>query len=138
MDPQPFTIIDDGHVVECRARVAADSVRLDAATVGDALGWELKAQGLCKDDRCIATRSEPQLVSSDGIDLAALARLLCRPLALDAAERTACLGTSAEERIAQLASLEAPEFTLPDLNGRLHALSDYRGKKILLVAYASW
>jgi peroxiredoxin len=27
---------------------------------------------------------------------------------------------------------------LPDLSGRMHALSDFRGKKVLLVAYASW
>lgn len=38
----------------------------------------------------------------------------------------------------RLASLEAPDFTLPDLDGRPHSLSDYRGQKILLAAYASW
>ena len=32
----------------------------------------------------------------------------------------------------------APDFSLPDLAGRLHTLSDYRGKKVLLIAYASW
>ena len=26
----------------------------------------------------------------------------------------------------------------PDLEGKLHSLSDHRGKKVLLVAYASW
>src|SRR5439155_1238873 len=29
-------------------------------------------------------------------------------------------------------------FTLADLDGRLHTLSNHRGKKVLLVAYASW
>ena len=33
---------------------------------------------------------------------------------------------------------QAPAFTLPDLDGKPHSLSDYRGKKVLLVAYASW
>ena len=61
-----------------------------------------------------------------------------RPLALDVDERAAYLGASAAERGAQLATLQAPDFTLPDLSGRLHSLSDYRGKKVLLVAYASW
>ena len=44
-----------------------------------------------------------------------------------------------------IASLEAAgasgisvDFTLPDLAGRPHRLSDHRGKKVLLVAYASW
>jgi hypothetical protein len=27
---------------------------------------------------------------------------------------------------------------LPDLDGNLHRLSDYRGKKVLLSAWASW
>ena len=35
-------------------------------------------------------------------------------------------------------SLEAPNFTLPDMNGRAHSLADYRGKKVLLITWASW
>ena len=61
-----------------------------------------------------------------------------RPLALDAEERAAYLGTSAGDRGEALATLQAPDFTLADVEGKLHSLSDYRGKKILLVAYASW
>jgi len=38
----------------------------------------------------------------------------------------------------RLRSLEAPDFTLPDLDGKLHSLSDYRGKKVLLMSWASW
>ena len=30
---------------------------------------------------------------------------------------------------------KAPEFTLPDQNGELHSLSDYKGKKVLLYFY---
>jgi len=29
----------------------------------------------------------------------------------------------------------APEFSLPDQNGKVHALSDYRGKKVILYFY---
>jgi len=45
---------------------------------------------------------------------------------------------SARERQAALASLEAPDFALPDPTGRMHRLSDYRGKKVFLVTWASW
>lgn len=41
-------------------------------------------------------------------------------------------------RRAALASLQAPDFELPDLDGKMHRLSDYRGKKVLLAAWASW
>src|SRR5262245_22345130 len=61
-----------------------------------------------------------------------------RPVAIDTDERAAYLGVSAEERGRQLASLEAPDFTLPDLDGRPHSLSQHRGKKVFLVAYGSW
>lgn len=31
--------------------------------------------------------------------------------------------------------IKAPEFTLPDQNGEMHSLSDYRGKKVILYFY---
>lgn len=33
---------------------------------------------------------------------------------------------------------EAPDFTLADIDGASHRLSDFRGKKVLLVFWASW
>jgi hypothetical protein len=77
-------------------------------------------------------------VSDAGVDLAALAVLLDRPLALDLEHRAAALAAPAGERAARLGRLEAPDFALPDLAGRQHRLSDHRGKKVLLIAYASW
>jgi hypothetical protein len=32
----------------------------------------------------------------------------------------------------------APDFTLPDLDGKLHSLSAYRGRKVFLFCWASW
>ena len=31
--------------------------------------------------------------------------------------------------------VKAPDFTLPDQNGNMHSLSDYRGKKVILYFY---
>jgi peroxiredoxin Q/BCP len=31
--------------------------------------------------------------------------------------------------------IKAPEFTLPDQNGKMHTLSDYRGQKVILYFY---
>ncbi|MCH6564016.1 MAG: redoxin domain-containing protein [Myxococcales bacterium] len=87
---------------------------------------------------CIPLEDEQDLLSDDGVDLAGLAELLTRPLALDPEERVAYLGEAARDQSAQLMSLRAPDFSLPDLDGKLHSLSDQRGRKVLLVAYASW
>jgi hypothetical protein len=133
-----LTLIDDGRAVEVPARLAGDEVRLRPDDVRDVLGWELKPEGLCREGVCVPARAEPSLATADGIDLAALARLLGRPLAVDAGERAAYLGIAARDRAAQLTTLQAPDFTLPDLAGHPHSLSDYRGRKVLLIAYASW
>ena len=34
--------------------------------------------------------------------------------------------------------IDAPEFTLPDLEGRIRRLSDFQGKFILLNFWATW
>jgi hypothetical protein len=78
------------------------------------------------------------LVREGDIDLAAFADVVGRPLALDLVERAAALGTPAGDRAAVLDTGEAPDFTLPDLSGQLHSLSEHRGKKVLLIVYASW
>jgi hypothetical protein len=74
----------------------------------------------------------------EGAELLRRAAAEGRPVAVDQAERAGYLGVAAGARAAALASLEAPDFTLPDLDGRLHSLAEHRGKKVLLVAYASW
>jgi len=48
------------------------------------------------------------------------------------------LGEGADLRNDALLSLVAPDFTLPDLDGKLHSLSDFRGKRVLLITWASW
>jgi hypothetical protein len=133
-----FTLLAEGRATETAATIDGGSIRIGADALARATGWELKPQGLCKDDRCVPVRDRGRLVGADGLDLRALADVLGCPLAVDVDERVACLGASSDERGARLASLEAPDFTLPDLNGKLHSLSDQRGKKVLLVAYASW
>jgi len=74
----------------------------------------------------------------EGVELAKRAQAMGRPVAVARDERVAYLGVSARERAKVLASLEAPDFTLPDLDGRVHTLSQHRGTKVLLVAYGSW
>jgi len=133
-----FTIIDATRDLDVEVTIDGERVRLAAAALQAALGWELKPQGLCKDDLCVPVGHRPDLVTAQGVDLAAFSALIDRPLAIDLDEKMACLGVSATTRATQLSSLDAPDFTLPDYLGRPHSLSQYRGKKVLLVAYASW
>ena len=133
-----LTLLDEDSPLQVPAVVDADGVRLSPDVVQRSLGWRLEAAGLCRGDTCVPVRPEHGLLRDDGLDLRVLASLLERPLALDVDERMACLGASAAERGHRLRSLDAPEFTLPDLDGHPHSLTDHRGRKVLLLAWASW
>ena len=138
MTEASFTVIDDGRPITVVARLIDESVRLSPEAVEAALGWEMAPHGLCRDGLCVPLPESLLAGGADGIDLASLAALLGRPLALDVRERAAYLGIPAAERSDALASLEAPDFSLPDLDGRLHSLAEQRGRKVLLVVWASW
>lgn len=121
MREQTITIIDGqngARAVEVPATLGGDgAVRLSRDAARAALGCDLEAEA---------------------VGLAELAARLGRPLALEVPERAACVGASAAERGRALAAGRAPDFALPDLDGRLHTLAEHRGRKVLLVAYASW
>jgi len=138
MVSRPLTLIDDGRSLTVDAVIEGDSISLSPDVLQRALGWELKPQGLCRGDACFPVRDRAALVRAHGVDLRAFARILDRPFAADAEAGITVLGASAGDRASQLASMEAPDFTLPDLEGRLHSLRDLRGKKTLLIAWASW
>ena len=100
--------------------------------VGSLTGWTLKPEGFCKGELCVAIppERESEFVRGDAVNVAAFWH--------DEAGANWVLGQGAAHRSAALQSLEAPDFTLPDLDGNLHSLSDFRGKKVFLVAWASW
>ena len=117
---------------------ADERVLVDGGVLEAALGWSLKPEGLCRDNVCVPVRDRGALLEGDSVDLAAAARLLGRPVVVDAAAGVAAIALEAEQRRRAVESLEAPDFTLNDLDGRPHSLSEWRGKKKLLVAFASW
>lgn len=134
-----FTLITD-EVTTIDAVTDADGhVWVPPSDLAAATGWTLEPVGLCQGDRCIPTDLNPGLVGDDGrVDLARLAPLAGGLLVVDAAERVAVLGASAGTRAAELASGLAPDFTLPDLDGEPFSLDEMRGRKTLVVAFASW
>jgi hypothetical protein len=136
MTAQPFTLIQGPAATAIDVAVNGDTCFVTAAALESATGWAAKPEGFCQGDVCIPAGTA---ISDDGnVDLIAFARLTGRPLVLDADEHAISLGAAAQLRAQTLTSLQAPDFTLPDLSGSLHSLAQYRGRKILLAAYASW
>lgn len=139
----PVTILyGDRSSPVASAAIEGNNLWLSLADLHAATGWELKPQGACLNDVCvpIPVGREAEFVRATGqqFNLAALARLQGQPVVHDNTHNVWFFGEAASARNNALASLQAPDFTLPDLDGRLHSLSDYRGKKVLLVSWASW
>jgi hypothetical protein len=132
---------------EVAATPEHDALWLSADVLPAATGFTLKPEGICEDDRCIRVPPGSALVREnhptalgrqDQVNLTALAGLLGQPVLRDEAHAVWSFGDAAPARRATMQSLQVPDFTLPDLDGRLHALRDYRGKKVFLVSWASW
>ena len=133
-------VIDDRELTVREAEALGDALWLPVPTAESVTGWALKAEGLCKGAVCVPLPPgrERELVDGARVNVAGLWRYLGKPIVHSADGSVWVLGESAEDRAASLRSLEAPDFTLPDPAGRPHRLSDYRGRKVLLVTWASW
>jgi hypothetical protein len=136
-------IYDDRASGAPSAREDGDDLWLSFEDVTASTGWEHKPQGLCLGERCvpIPPARTSEFVAADGrFNLAAFARYLEQPVVHDAGagEPVWLFGESAALRGQALRTLQAPDFRLPDLDGNMRALSDYRGKKVLLLSWASW
>ena len=111
---------------------------VDARSLPELIGWELKPEGLCRDEQCVIVTDREALGSDGRIDLREVARLLDRPVAIDSDAGLVAIGATRAGRRGALNDLRAPDFTLPDLDGTFHSLADHRSKKKLLVAFSSW
>jgi hypothetical protein len=127
------------HVVR-GAEASGEALWCEAREAQEATGWEAKPEGLCRGPICVPVPAgrEREFVQGGRVNLAALWRHLGQPAVHSARGDVWVLAESARARATALASLEAPDVALPDATGRLHRLSDYRGKKVLLVTWASW
>ena len=139
------SIIYDGVATEVTASFAApNNLWITMKDLKRATGFVVKPQGVCRDELCfpLPAKRKADFISKRGAEswfnLTAFAALVKQPVALDEKNGVWYFGKREDERGAYLASLKAPNFTLPDINGKMHSLADYRGKKVLLVTWASW
>lgn len=96
-------------------------------------GWTLKPEGACQGHVCIPL-SRP---AGDRVDVTQTARDMGMPLVAAEAHGLWALGPAAIGSRA-LASAEAPDLALPDLDGKTVHLSNLRGHKVLLYAWAPY
>src|SRR5688572_26108958 len=114
-----IVVVDDG---EARAdgRRSGDRLLVASADLQSLLGWELKAEGLCRGDACVPARG----LDEDGcVDVAAAARALGRTVVVDPDEGYVALAGAARTEH----PLDAPDAVLSDLEGEPVHLRDVAG-----------
>jgi len=133
-------LTESGQWAMPEAEASGDGLWVSARDAAEATGWVLKPEGLCKDDVCVPLPAgrEQELVRGSRVNVAAFWRHLGQQVGKSDSGAAWVLARSARDRAASLRSLEAPDFSLPDPSGRMHSLSEHRGKKVLLVTWASW
>ena len=110
------------------------SLDIDVEALEARTGWSIRPEGACKGDVCVPLSEDP--VADGRVSVPRLAERMRMPLLRDEAHGLWALGPESGGRA--LTTAEAPDLVLPDRHGRPFALSSLRGRKVLLVAWASW
>lgn len=139
------TIIYDGKVTEVEASpIKSNDLWITTSDLSRATGFVIKPQGVCREELCfpLPKARQTEFISKRGpitwFNLTAFATLIKQPVANDPKNAVWAFGRRADLQANLLSTLEAPEFKLADMDGKVHSLSDFRGKKVLLVTWASW
>jgi peroxiredoxin len=130
-----ITLLDtEGHAHQ----VEGTTSLVDATSLAAATGWVLKPEGLCRDDVCVPLLGRAVVAADGQIDLAVWAAAVGYALATDADLSVVALAPAADDGAGLRVGSEAPDLELPDVDGKSHALSEYAGRKRVLVTWASW
>ncbi|MBX9601898.1 MAG: redoxin domain-containing protein [Bryobacteraceae bacterium] len=121
-----------------------DHLWIPAASLPQANGFTLKPQGACVDEICIPVKQKGpdslvrKMQGKPYFDLTAFAAKTGQAESAESAFPAFSYSDVPVLRGRDFAQGIAPGFTLPDRQGRPVSLSQYRGKKVLLLTWASW
>lgn len=107
-------------------------------------GFVLKPEGACLDELCIPVDQGPEseIVTRRGeetwFSLTGFARRVGQSFVADTEARVWSFAPVPAARSSFVDQAYAPDFVLPDRQGDPVRLSDFRGKKVLIITWASW
>jgi hypothetical protein len=106
------------------------SLDLTAEAFARGTGWEIKPEGACKGDVCVP-------LPDGAFDLSLTADRLGMAVVADPDLGLWAIGPETLGGRA-LATVQAPELVLPDLDGNELRLSSLRGQKVVLASWAPY
>ena len=134
------TVLYQGKTITLAETGPGDGLLIRPDDLQRVNGFELKPEGACYHDLCIPL-NDRLLVQRDGrqwFDLAAFAELLGQPVVVDHEARVWSFAEIPAKRDNMLLDAMAPDFEITDRLGNVIRMSDYRGKKALIVTWSSW
>jgi hypothetical protein len=127
-------LYEDRSVTLEKTRAADHDLWVRSADLPRINDFEVKPQGACRADMCIPVSKD--LKNGEWFNLTGFARKIRQTFVADSGvwsfgEIPAIRGAFYQSRL-------APDFAVPDRSGRVVHLADFRGKKVLVVTWASW
>jgi hypothetical protein len=142
---QTTTVLYKERVVEIEQTLPdASDLWVKPADLTRINDFELKPQGACLAELCIPVlqdRDSDLYVTRQNqgwFNVTELADILQQSWTADYADSVWSFGGMPVDRRAFFESAEAPDFSLSDREGNPVRLSDYRGKQVLMLTWASW
>jgi peroxiredoxin len=130
-----ITLLDDAGTAH---EIAGEPWQVDGRELAAATGWQLKPEGLCRGEVCVPLRDRVVADANGNIDLLAWAKALGYAIAKDDAHLVVAVASPPDVAHGAGAGDDAPDLELPDVDGRMHRLSDAAGRKRVVVTWASW
>ena len=130
------TLLNGEGTREIDAVARPGTLLVTAATLADVTGWQLEPEGLCRGDVCVPVPN--QATRGNLFDLTAFARSTGQTVVAEPEAGVWSFGEMQALGGGLSRSRVAPDFEVPDRQGRPVRLSEFRGRKTLLFTWASW
>ncbi len=141
MHPQgSATVLYQGRAFRLEHTGAGDTLLVSPEDLSWITGFEMKPQGACLDDICVPVGEALFKVQDRKrwFDLSEFAVLLGQPFVADLDARVWSLGEIPARRERMMTDGNAPDFAVKDRQGNLITKDSLKGKKAMIVTWASW
>ena len=139
------TVLFNDSIVELEETLpSVNDLWVAPADLPKITGLELKPEGACVGDLCIPVKQDRDsdlFVTRDGkswVNATGLAKIARQSVVVDRETNVWSFGEIPDSYSTSLAEGMAPDFTMLDRNGNEVSLSDFRGKKVIILTWASW
>jgi len=136
------TVLYAGKVFELAQALSKDGLWVTPEDLTAINGFELKPEGACFESICIPIKENSDLLKNEAdqewFNLTTFAELLEQACVADIDNKVWSFGEIPAKRQSMMNDAQAPDFEITDRQGKVIRMSDYKGKKALIITWSSW